>query len=268
MDILAHVVLLLGSFIMLFPFIWMISTSLKTQIETLAYPPALFPAKPQWENYKYVFDTSPFMKFYLNSIIVTVGVVVGQLVTCSMGAYAFSRRKFRGRDKLFVAYLATMMVPAQVTMIPTYIIISKLKWIDTYKALIIPCIFSAYGTFLLRQFFMGIPKDLEESVFIDGGGAYTCFFHIILPLTKTALITFGTFVFQYAWNNYLWPLLVTNELRMFTLPMGIQFFVGQFTTLYHYMMAAATMAMVPMIFVYLFAQRYFTAGIAITGIKA
>ena len=267
-NIAAYIILSLGAITMIFPFIWMVSTSLKTHIETIAYPPKLLPETFQWGNYQYVFDTSPFLRFYLNSIFVTVAIVIGQLITCSMGAYAFSRLEFRGRDKIFVGYLATLMIPSQVTLIPTYIIVSKLKWIDTYQAIIVPCLFSAYGTFLLRQFFMTVPKELEESVRIDGGGSYCCFWHIMIPLTKTALITFGTFVFKFAWNNYLWPLLVTNSLNMFTLPLGINFFVGQFTTYYNYMMAAATMAMLPMIIIYLFAQKYFTEGIALSGIKA
>lgn len=268
MDWIAHIILFLGAFIMLFPFLWMLSTSLKSYIETISYPPTLIPEKLLWINYSYVLESCPFFRFYFNSIVTTAAIVLGQLITCSMGAFAFSRLRFKGRDKMFVAYLATLMIPSQVTMIPTYIIITKLKWIDTFQAIIVPNLFSAYGTFLLRQFFMTIPKDLEESVRIDGGGAYRCFLHIILPLSKTALITFGTFVFQFAWNNYLWPLLVTNSLDMFVLPMGIKFFTGQFTTYYQYMMAAATMAMVPMILVYLFAQRYFTSGIALSGIKA
>ena len=268
MDIFAHVILCIGAFIMFFPFFWMVSTSLKTYAETIIFPPALWPAEPQWSNYQYVLDTCPFFLFYWNSIVVTVCTVAGQLVTCSMGAYAFSRLRFKGRDKMFVLYLATLMIPSQVTMIPTYIMMSKIGWIDSFKAIIIPNIFSAYGTFLLRQFFMGIPTELEESIRIDGGGAYRCFWHIVLPLSKTALITFGTFVFQFAWNNYLWPLLVTNSLEKYVLPMGINFFTGQFTTYYQYMMAAATMAMLPMIVVYLFAQRYFVAGISLSGIKA
>lgn len=268
MDCIAHVVLFIGAFVMLFPFLWMLSTSLKSYIETISYPPTLIPEKLLWSNYSYVLETCPFFRFYFNSIVTTAAIVLGQLITCSMGAYAFARLSFKGRDKMFVAYLATLMIPSQVTMIPTYIIVARLQWIDTFQAIIVPNLFSAYGTFLLRQFFMTIPKDLEESVRIDGGGAYRCFLHIILPLSKTALITFGTFVFQFAWNNYLWPLLVTNSLDMFVLPMGIKFFTGQFTSYYQYMMAAATMAMVPMILVYLFAQRYFTSGIALSGIKA
>ncbi len=268
MDYVAHAILFVGAFLMLFPFVWMLSTSLKSYIETISYPPTLIPEKPLWSNYGYVLETCPFFRFYFNSIVTTAAIVLGQLITCSMGAYAFARLHFRGRDRMFVAYLATLMIPSQVTMIPTYIIITRLRWIDTFQAIIVPNLFSAYGTFLLRQFFMTIPRDLEESVRIDGGGAYRCFLHIILPLSKTALITFGTFVFQFAWNNYLWPLLVTNSLDMFVLPMGIKFFTGQFTTYYQYMMAAATMAMVPMILVYLFAQRYFTSGIALSGIKA
>lgn len=268
MDTFAHIVLILGAFIMFFPFFWMISTSLKTYAETIIFPPSLWPSVPQWSNYRYVLETCPFFRFYFNSIVVTFFTVLGQLITCSMGAYAFSRLKFKGRDKLFVAYLATLMIPSQVTMIPTYIIMTKIGWIDTYQAIIIPNIFSAYGTFLLRQFFLGIPSELEESIRIDGGGAYRCFWHIVIPLSKTALITFGTFVFQFAWNNYLWPLLVTNSLDKYVLPMGINFFTGQFTSYYQYMMAAATMAMAPMIVVYLFAQRYFVSGIALSGIKA
>lgn len=268
MDAFAHAILFIGAFIMFFPFFWMVSTSLKTYAETIIFPPSLFPKAAQWSNFKYVVDTCPFFKFYLNSVTVTFFTVFGQLITCSMGAYAFSRLKFKGRDKMFVLYLGTLMIPSQVTMIPSYILMTKLGLIDTYQAVIIPNIFSAYGTFLLRQFFMGIPSELEESVRMDGGGAYRCFWHIILPLSKTALITFGTFVFQFAWNNYLWPLLVTNSLEKYVLPMGIKFFTGQFTYYYQYMMAAATMAMLPMIVVYLFAQRYFVSGISLSGIKA
>lgn len=260
--------LLLGAASMVMPFLWMVATSLKTYNEAFQVPPTFIPEIPMWSNYTDVLTAVPFGRFYMNSIVTSAAITLGQLVTCSMGAYAFARLNFRGRDKIFVVYLATLMVPAQVTMIPTFIIVKWLGWIDSYKALIIPSIFSAYGTFLLRQFYLSIPAELEEAVRIDGGGAYRCFFQIILPLTKPALATLGTFVFLFFWNSFLWPLLVTNSTEMFTLPMGIQMFSGRFTSQWHLMMAASTMAMLPMIVVYLFAQKYFVQGIAITGLKA
>jgi len=260
--------LLLGAATMVMPFLWMVATSLKTYNEAFQVPPTFIPNIPMWSNYTDVLTAVPFGRFYINSIVTSAAITLGQLVTCSMGAYAFARLNFRGRDKIFVVYLATLMVPAQVTMIPTFIIVKWLGWIDSYKALIIPSIFSAYGTFLLRQFYLSIPAELEEAVRIDGGGAYRCFFQIILPLTKPALATLGTFVFLFFWNSFLWPLLVTNSTEMFTLPMGIQMFSGRFTSQWHLMMAASTMAMLPMIVVYLFAQKYFVQGIAITGLKA
>lgn len=261
-------ILFLGALSMVLPFLWMVSTSLKTYNEAFQVPPTFIPQVPQWSNYTEVLNSVPFGRFYFNSIVTSTAITLGQLVTCSMGAYAFARLNFKGRDKIFVIYLATLMVPAQVTMIPTFIIVKWLGWIDSFKALIIPSIFSAYGTFLLRQFYMSIPMELEEAVRIDGGGAYRCFFQIILPLTKPALATLGTFVFLFFWNNFLWPLLVTNTTEMFTLPMGIQLFAGRFTAQWHLMMAASTMAMLPMIVVYLFAQKYFVEGIAMTGLKA
>jgi multiple sugar transport system permease protein len=261
-------ILFLGALTMVLPFIWMLSTSLKTYNEAFRVPPTFIPQIAQWGNYMEVLNSVPFGRFYFNSIVTSAAITLGQLVTCSMGAYAFARLNFKGRDKIFVIYLATLMVPAQVTMIPTFIIVKWLGWIDSFKALIIPSIFSAYGTFLLRQFYMSIPMELEEAVRIDGGGAYRCFFQIILPLTKPALATLGTFVFLFFWNNFLWPLLVTNTTEMFTLPMGIQLFAGRFTAQWHLMMAASTMAMLPMIIVYLFAQKYFVEGIAMTGLKA
>jgi len=261
-------ILFLGALSMVLPFLWMVSTSLKTYNEAFQVPPSFIPQVPQWGNYTEVLNSVPFGRFYFNSIVTSTAITLGQLITCSMGAYAFARLNFKGRDKIFVIYLATLMVPAQVTMIPTFIIVKWLGWIDSFKALIIPSIFSAYGTFLLRQFYMSIPMELEEAVRIDGGGAYRCFFQIILPLTKPALATLGTFVFLFFWNNFLWPLLVTNTTEMFTLPMGIQLFAGRFTAQWHLMMAASTMAMLPMIVVYLFAQKYFVEGIAMTGLKA
>lgn len=255
------------SVFMVGPFIWMLSTSLKTLEEAFRFPPTFIPESIQWQNYADIFEAAPFGRFYFNSIVVAVAVTVGQLTTCSMGAYAFARLRFKGRDKMFLMYLATLMVPFQVTMIPIFIIVKNLGWIDTYQALIVPTIFSPYGTFLLRQFFMTIPNELEESVKIDGGGYFRCFFQIILPLTKPALATLGTFVFLFSWNNFQWPLLVINTLNMNTLPLGISFFQGRFATQWNLLMAAATITMLPLLIVYLFAQRYFIEGITLSGMK-
>lgn len=266
-SIMGFTILLLGAVTMVTPFIWMLSTSLKTHIEAFQVPPSLFPKQPQWENYSTVLSSLPFDRFYFNSLLTSISITIGQLVTCSMGAYAFSRLNFKGRDKIFLIYLATLMIPFQVTMVPNFIVMKQLDWIDKYQALIIPSLFSAYGTFLLRQFFMTIPMELEESVYIDGGGAYHCFTKIVLPLSKPALATLGTFVFLNFWNDFLWPLLVINSTNMFTLPLGISLFQGRFSTQWNLMMAASTLAMIPTILLYIFAQRFFVQGIAITGLK-
>lgn len=251
-----------------FPFIWMLATSLKDRTELYQYPLVFFPEKLRWENYVQALEAAPFHLFFFNSILVAVVVTILQLIACSMGAYAFARLEFRGRDKIFLGYLGTMMIPAQVTMVPMFLVFSKLELIDTYWALILPGIFSAYGTFLLRQFFMTIPKNLEDAVKIDGGGYWRCFCQIILPLSKPALATLGTFTFLGNWNNFMWPLLVTNTVKMKTLPVGITYFVGQYSIMWNLLMAAASLTLIPMIIVYLFAQKYFVEGITLTGLKA
>jgi len=263
-----YIALSLSAVTMLLPFIWMLSTSFKTMQEAFKFPPTFIPEKIIWENYVDVWTAAPFGRFYLNSIFVTVTVTAGQLLTCSMGAYAFARLHFPGRDKLFLLYIATMMVPFQVTMIPLYFVIRSLNWIDTYQAMIVPGIFSAYGTFLLRQFFKTIPMDLEESVRIDGGGYFICFTRIILPLSMPALATLGMFVFLWSWNNFLWPLLVTNVVKMKTLPLGIAFFQGQYQVSWNLLMAAGTITLLPLLIVYLSAQRFFIEGITLTGMKS
>ena len=263
-----YVMLSLNAFMMLAPFLWMLSTSFKTMQEAFRFPPTFIPDRFIWENYSSVWTAAPFGRFYINSVVVSVSITLGQLTTCSMGAYAFARLNFPGRDKLFLLYIATMMVPFQVTMIPMYFVMMTFGWIDTYQALIIPSIFSAYGTFLLRQFFKSIPMELEESVRMDGGGYFVCFTRIMLPLSKPALATLGMFVFLWSWNNFLWPLLVTNVVRMNTLPLGIAFFQGQYQVQWNLLMAASTITMLPLLIVYLFAQKFFIEGITLTGLKS
>jgi multiple sugar transport system permease protein len=209
-----------------------------------------------------------FFAFYINSILVAVLVTFGQVLTSSLAAFAFARLRFPGRDRLFLGYLATLMIPAVVTMIPVFILLRQLGWIDTYKALVLPAMFSAYGTFMLRQFFLTIPTDLEDAARIDGCGAFGIYWNVILPLSKPALATLTTFVFLGSWNNYMWPLIVINTTAKKTLPIALQSFQGLYTTEWTLLMAASLLVLVPVLLVFIFNQRFFVRGIVLTGLKA
>lgn len=264
---LAHLLLLIGSLAMIIPFLWMLSTALKTDRQAYIFPPEWIPDPFVWGNFSEVWEALPFGRFFINSTLVAVLVTLGQLVTCSLGAFAFARLNFPGRDRLFLLYLGTMMIPFQVTMIPVFILMRWLKWLDTYQGLIVPCIFSAYGTFLLRQFFRTIPRDLEDAAKIDGCSYLRIFWNVALPLSKPALATLGIFVFMWSWNNFMWPLLITNRLEMKTLPLGLSYFLGQYTIYWNLLMAGTTLTVVPVLVVFFFAQRYFIEGITLTGLK-
>lgn len=266
-QVIAHLLLLTGAMTMVLPFLWMLSTSLKNDQQAYIFPPIWIPDPIMWSNYISTWNALPFNLFFINSAIVSILVTLGQLLTCSLGAFAFARLSFPGRDKLFVLYLATMMVPFQVTMIPIFVLVRELNWIDTYSGLIIPLIFSAYGTFLLRQFFMSIPQELEDASKIDGCGYFRIYWSIMLPLAKPALATLGIFVFMWSWNSFLWPLLITNSIEMKTLPLGLAYFLGQYTIYWNLLMVGATIALLPVLIVFFFAQRYFIEGITLTGLK-
>lgn len=208
-----------------------------------------------------------FLVFYSNSIMVSICVTLGTVFTSSLAAFAFARMRFPGRDSIFLAYLATLMVPAIVIMLPVYALLSNLRMTNTYPALIFPPMFSAYGTFLLRQFFMTIPRDLEDAAVIDGASPFAVYRHIILPLSKPALATLTTFVFLHCWNDFLWPLMVVDRLALKTLPIGLAHFQDSYTTDYHLLMAASIIVMVPVLIVFLLGQRYFVRGIALSGMK-
>lgn len=266
-KLLAHGLLILGAATMVIPFLWMLSTSLKSDQQAYLFPPVWIPNPVAWDNYSKTWQALPFNLFLINSTIVAIFVTLGQLLTCSMGAFAFARLRFPWREQLFVLYLATIMVPFQVIMIPLFILVRELKWLDTYNALIIPMIFSAYGTFLLRQFFKTIPFELEDAAKIDGCSYWRIYWNIMLPLSKPALATLGIFVFMWSWNNFLWPLLVTNSLEMKTLPLGLAYFLGQYTIYWNLLMVGATIALLPILIIFFFAQRYFIEGITLTGLK-
>jgi multiple sugar transport system permease protein len=267
-QIVAHILLALGGVAMVVPFLWMLSTSLKSDQQAYIFPPIWIPHPVVWANYQTVWEALPFGRFMLNSAIVSIAVTVGQLLTCSMGAFAFARLRFPGRERLFVLYLGTMMIPFQVTMIPVFILVKYMRWLDTFQGLIIPMIFSAYGTFLLRQFFMTIPAELEDAAKIDGCSYWRIYWNIMLPLSKPALATLGIFVFMWSWNNFLWPLMIVNTLEMNTLPIGLSYFLGQYTIYWNLLMAGTTIALIPVLLAFFLAQRYFVEGITLTGLKA
>jgi len=264
---LVYVVMSLGAVIALLPFLWMVSTSLKDVQDVVTLPPQWIPNPPVTHTYPDVWNELPFVNFFINSTYITLSSVVGQLLVCSLSAYAFARLEFRGRDKLFYLYLATMMIPGQVTLIPAFILMGWLHWIDTAWALIVPGLGSAFGIFLLRQFFLTIPRELEDAAKIDGYGLFGIYWRIILPLSKPALATLAVFTFLGSWNDFLWPFVVINTPENMTLPVGLSFLQQNYTTQWPQLMAGSTMSLIPVVIVFLLAQRYFVEGITMTGLK-
>lgn len=265
-TILIIVMLCIGA-IMVVPFLWMFSTSLKVLGQVMIFPPQWIPNPIMLENYVEAWTLAKLNLFFRNSVIVTVFTTLGQTVTCSLAAYAFARLEFKGRDGIFLVYLGTMMIPIQVTMIPLFMIMRQFGWIDSFNGLIIPFIFSAYNTFLLRQFFLSLPKSLDESAIIDGCGYFGIFIRIIVPLSKSAIITQALFCALWAWNDMLWPTIIAQSDEVRTMVVGLQMFKNQYAVQWNMLMAGTVISVVPMLVLYLFCQRYFVEGIAVTGIK-
>ncbi len=267
---LIYAALTLGAITMIAPFLWMITTSLSEQgaiFSERAWWKEWLPTVFVWKNYVDVWKVIPFGRFYLNSIFISVALTFGQVVTSSLAAYAFARLEFPGRDKIFFGYLGTMMIPGAVTMIPVFILLRYLGWIDTYKAMILPGIFTAYGTFMLRQFFLTMPKELEDAAKIDGCSYLRIFWHIIIPLSGPALATLTTFTFMGSWMSLMWPLIVVNTSEKYPLPVGLSYFQGLHNTNWELLMAATVMMMLPILVVFIFSQRFFVEGIKLSGIK-
>ncbi len=267
LKILAYAALAGIALSMLLPFLWMLSTSLMTDLEVYQYPPKLLPAAPRWENYGEAMRYQPFGRYFLNSTIITLGAVLGQLLFCSLAAYAFSRLRFKWRDQIFALYLATMMVPAIVTLIPAFLLVNAFGGMNTFGALIAPSLSSVWGIFLLRQFFLSIPRELEEAARLDGAGDLMIYWRVILPLSKPALATLAIFAFMATWRDFLWPMLVTNRTELRTVEVGLAAFSSQYSVDWTHQMAAAVIAMLPIALVFFFAQRYFIRGITMTGVK-
>jgi len=261
----AATIVLAGS--MVLPLLWMLSTSLMGELEVYQFPPRWLPADPQWSNYPAALSARPFGRYFLNSFVFAGGVVLGQLVTAATAGYAFARLEFKGRDRLFLGVLATMMVPSVVVLIPRFLMLDALGWLDTYTGLISTELVSVWGIFLMRQYFRSVPKELTDAAVMDGAGPWRVFWSISLPLAKPALATLGLFAFIDAWKNLLWPLIATRSMHMRTVEVGIASFHGVFVTNWPYQMATAMVAVVPILILFLFTQRYFVQGIQMTGFK-
>jgi multiple sugar transport system permease protein len=265
---LGYLALITVASVSLIPLAWMLSTSLKTRAEVFTYPPQWIPESPQWGNYSSLFeDFTLFDNWILNSAKVVSFIVIGQLIVCSMSAYAFARLSFPGRDLIFYLYLGSMMVPDIVNIIPTYAIIRQFGLLDTHAALIIPGLASAIGIFMLRQFFLTIPRELEEAARVDGAGYWRIYRDIIIPLSGPALATLAVFLFIWNWSDFLSPLIMLSSPEQFTLPVGLALLNDARSSDWERLMAGNTISLIPLLVVYILAQRRIVEGIATTGIK-
>jgi len=259
--------LVLLTVLMVTPFLWMLSTSLMDELEAFERPPRLLPATPLWSNYPAALSAQPFGRFFLNSLVFAVLVVLGQLATSASAGYAFARLRFRGRETLFLLVLATMMLPPVIVLIPRFLLIDALGWVDSYQGLASTELVTVWGIFLMRQFFRSLPRELEDAARIDGAGPFRVFWSVSLPLARPALATLGLFAFIDAWKNLLWPLIATRSLEMRTVEVGIASFHSTYLTHWPFQMAAAVCAVIPILLLFLFTQRYFVQGIQMTGFK-
>lgn len=255
--ILAYIALSVGAIFMAVPFVWMISTAFKTPSQVFVFPPKWIPSPITTDNFKQLFSLLPFERYYFNSVFVTVTVTFGNLLLAILSAYAFSWLDFPGKNKIFMLYLATMMIPFHVRLVPMFLIMRTLKWLDTYYVLIIPELFSVYSTFLLRQFFLGIHRDLIDAATIDGCNSWTILWRIIVPLSTPAIGALGIFTFLDQWNSFMWPLIMTSSNNMRVISVGLAFLQDQYYTDYTILMAGATLALIPVIIVFLSFQKYF-----------
>lgn len=267
LKVLAHFILILGSAIMIFPFIWTIATSFKDISEVFTYPPRFFGEHIKFDNYVKMTERFPFFLFFYNSLKVTFWVTLIQLFTSSMAGYVFARLRFRYRDGLFLLYLATLMVPPQVTMIPNFLLMRFYGLMDTHYALILPFLVSAFGTFLMRQFFITVPEALEEAAKIDGCTPFGIYWRIFVPLSKPAMATLGIFIIMGTWNDFLNPLIFINSINKMTLTLGLANMQGMYSTDWPSLMAATVLSILPIIIIFLLAQDLFVRGVTLSGLK-
>ena len=262
-----YIFLLFGAFIMLIPFVWMLSSSLKTEKDVFAFPIQWIPTVAQWGNYKVIWEKVPLLTGFVNSIKITVIVTVLQILTSTFAAYSFAKLKFKGRDVIFMIYILTISVPWQVYMVPQFIMMSKLKLTDSHIGLIMMHTFTATGVFLIRQFYMGIPNELLEASRIDGLSEYGIYAKIMLPLSKPAIATLCITTFTFEWNDFMGPLVYLSTNNKKTIQLILRMFNTQYSSNYALIMAAAVISLIPVMVLFIFLQRYFVEGIASTGVK-
>ena len=253
---------------MIFPFYWMVSSSLKTEMDIFLVPPKWLPIPPQWDNYAYVFEQVNFGRYTYNSLKIGILWTVGVVLSSSWAAYGFARVRFWGRETLFVMTLAAMMIPGQVTMIPTFILMNWIGWVNTHYPLWVPAFFGgAFGIFLMRQYFLTIPQELLDSAKIDGCSHFGIFWRIMMPLSRPALASLALLSFMGSWNSLLGPVIYLYDEELFTLPIGLTRFQGMYVTFWAYTMAGATITVIPILLVFLFTQQYFVRGVVLSGLK-
>lgn len=267
-DIMSFVLLFAGSLIMIFPFVWMVMSAFKTTADVYTYPPRWLPSTFHYQNFVKVFEYVPFLLYYFNSVFTTLIQTFVQISLSIMAAYALSKLNFPGREKLYILIQSTMLMPAIVTMIPLFILVSKMGLVDTYAGIMLPQIFGAFTIILIYHFFKSVPDELIEAARIDGCGYFRILFNVMIPNTTTAISTAVLFTFLQHWRSYTWPLIVTNSTKLRTLPIGLKYLVSETSSEYQVMMAASLMAIIPVLIVYIFTEKQFIKSITLTGIKS
>lgn len=265
--LLLYLLLTAAALVIVFPLLYAVSISLMPPAEVNTFPPRFIPSSLRWANYAEVARTVPVARYLLNSLVVSAAVTLGQIATASLSGYAFAFMHFRGRAALFALFMSTMMVPWEVTLIPNYLTIRSLRLLNSYPGLIVPFLATAFGTFLLRQFFLQIPRELEDAARIDGCGRFRFFWSVALPLARPGLLTLGAYTFLNTWNQYLWPLLVTNTRLMRTVQIGVRFLMNEEGLQYHRIMAGAVLCLLPALLILLWGQRYLVRGMMAGGVK-
>lgn len=266
-KIIAHTILILGSLTMLVPFIWMLSSSFKSLGEVFVFPPTLFGERIVWENYTKISSRFDYFAYFLNSVKVSAWVVLFQVFTSATAGYVFAKLNFKGRDKVFLLYLATMMIPFHVTVITNYLQMSIYGLVNTLWSLMLPASVSAFGTFLMRQFFITVPNELIDAAKIDGCNPFTTFIRIAFPMAKSTIATLCIFCFMNVWNDYFTPLIYINDARKYTLPLGLASMKGMYSTDWPVLMSASVIAVLPVLVAFLFAQDAFVKGVMMSGMK-
>jgi len=265
-NVFIYIFLVIGAFISIMPFLWLVTTSLKPPGKIFSAP-LLVPTHFHYENYIEAWNSVPFARYIINSTIMSLGIVICQTLFSAMAGYAFAKINFKFKDALFLIFLITMMIPDSVKMIPNFLTIKNLGWYDTYAALIVPRAASVFAIFLFRQFFLSIPRSIEESARLEGCGLFRLFFQIVLPLSKPVMVTNILFSFLFAWNDFLWPLIITDSQKMRTIQVGLSYFQGRYGVRWELLSAATIFAILPSFIVFIIAQKYFIEGISTSGLK-